>query len=181
MLRQLARTASLLWRARQGLAAVEFGLIAPILVTMLLGTVEITNAIVCNQKVEAMASAASDLIAQKSSVSTSDVNDVFTAVNSVLYPYPTAPATIIITSVIQDPNNANNYIVAWSAAQNGTPHTAGSSMTVPTGLISTGGSVIYAEVRYSYSDPLGAMIHGTMAMNSNFYSKPRASAQVTHT
>jgi Flp pilus assembly protein TadG len=166
-------------QARGGLAAVEFGLIAPLLVTMLLGSVEVTNMVMCDQKVESMASAASDLVAQKSSVSTSDVNDVFTATNTILYPYSTTTVSITITSIIQDPNNVNNAIVAWSNAQNATPHTVGTSMTVPAGLITAGGSVIYSEVRYSYTSPLTGLV--TSTMTSNFYSKPRAAAQVAHT
>ena len=168
-------------RATHGLAAVEFGLISPLLVVMLLGSVETSNAIACDQKVQSMAAATSDLVAQATSVSTSDVNDIFSAVNTVIYPYPTAAMTIIVTSIVNDPNHPGNYIVAWSQAQNGTPHSVGSTITVPAGLVTTGGSVIYSEVRYSYSSPVSGMVTPIIHMNSSFYSKPRASAQIVHT
>jgi Flp pilus assembly protein TadG len=168
-------------RACTGLAAVEFGLIAPVLVTLLLGSVEVTDAVACDQKVHSMASATSDLVAQATSVSTSDVNDVFNAINTVLYPYPTTSATIIVTSIVNDPNRPGNYIVAWSQAQNGTPHAVGSSIVVPAGLVTTGGSVIYSEVRYTYSSPVTSFVAKSISMSSNFYTKPRASAQVVHT
>ena len=169
------------WRATRGLAAVEFGLISPLLVVMLLGSVETSNAIACNQKVQSTAAAMSDLVAQATSVSTSDVNDIFNAINTVLYPYPTSGMTIIVTSIVNDPNHPGNYIVAWSQAQNGTPHAVGSTIAVPTGLVTAGGSVIYSEVRYSYTSPVAGMVTPVIHMNSNFYSKPRASAQVVHT
>lgn len=168
-------------RAKDALAAVEFGLIAPVLVTILLGGVAASNAIAADQKVQSMAAATSDLVAQATSVSTSDVNDIFAAVNTIIYPYPTSTMAIVVTSIIPDPNRANNYIVAWSQAQNATPHQVGASMTVPTGIITTGGSVIYAEITYTYSSPVTGMATGSITMRSNFYSKPRASAQVVHT
>ncbi len=167
-------------RATRGLAAVEFGLISPLLVVILLGGVETSNAIACDQKVQSMAAATSDLVAQATSVSTSDVNDVFSAINTIVYPYPSTNVTIIVTSIVNDPNHPGNYIVAWSQAQNGTPHAVGSTMTVPAGLITTGGSVIYSEVRYAYTSPVSGMVTPVIHMNSNFYSKPRASAQVVH-
>ena len=168
-------------RETRGLAAVEFGLIAPLLVTILLGSVETSNAVACDQKVQSMASATSDLVAQATSVSTSDVNDIFSAVNTVLYPYATSNVTIVVTSIVNDPNHPGNYIVAWSQAQNGTPHAVGATIAVPTGLVTTGGSVIYSEVTYAYSSPVSGVITGVIHMSSNFYSKPRASAQVVHT
>jgi Flp pilus assembly protein TadG len=168
-------------RATRGLAAVEFGLISPLLVVMLLGGVETSNAVACDQKVQSMAAATSDLVAQATSVSTSDVNDVFNAINTIVYPYPTANVTIIVTSIVNDPAHPGNYIVAWSQAQHGTPHAVGSTISVPAGLITSGGSVIYSEVSYSYSSPVSGMVTPVIHMNSNFYSKPRASAQIVHT
>jgi Flp pilus assembly protein TadG len=159
---------------------VEFGLISPLLVTILLGSVETSNAIACDQKVQSMAAATSDLVAQATSVSTSDVNDVFNAINTIVYPYPTSGVRIIVTSIVNDPAHPGSYIVAWSQAQNGTPHAVGASMSVPAGLITAGGSIIYSEVQYSYSSPVSGIVTGVIHMNSSFYSKPRASAQVVH-
>ena len=46
MLRKLAK----FWKSKGGLAAVEFGLIAPVMGTLLVGTVEVCNALQCKAK-----------------------------------------------------------------------------------------------------------------------------------
>ena len=128
-----------------------------------------------------MAASAADLVAQDSTINDSQLSDVYAALNAIVYPYPSSGAQIIITSLKPDPNHAGLYVVDWSSAQNATPHTAGASMTVPTGLVTSGDSVILAEVTYSYTPPSTSVITGTVTMRDSFYARPRKSAFVTKT
>jgi hypothetical protein len=86
---------------------------------------------------------------------------------------------IIITSIKADPNHAGQYIVDWSRAQNGTAHSPGATMTVPAGLVTTGGTVILAEVSYSYTSPSSSVITGPITFSDSFYARPRRSTSVT--
>ncbi len=52
-------------------------------------------------------------------------------------------------------------------------------MTVPSGLIPTGGSVILTEVTYTYTSPTTKLITGPITMTDTFYSRPRRVAQIT--
>ena len=79
------------------------------------------------------------------------MTNIFNAANSILYPYPSAPAKIVITSAVDDGHGGAK--VAWSKAQNTAARTPGATITVPTGLIvsGSGGSVILAEISYSFT------------------------------
>ncbi len=168
-----------MFRARDGLAAVEFALLAPVMVLMFFGTVELSAAVDCNTRVTNVASTAADLVAQETTVSSADMANVFAALNAIIYPYSAAGAKIVISSLVDDGHGGAT--VAWSDAQNTTPLAVGSAVTVPTGLITSGGSVIYAQVTYSYSSPSMVYLTGPLTMSNSFYARPRRSATVVHT
>ena len=54
----------------------------------------------------------------------------------------------------------------------------GATVTVPSGLITSGGSVILAEINYGYGSPTAKLITGTVTMSDTFYARPRRVAQV---
>lgn len=58
------------WRqfpnAKGGLAAVEFALLLPVMITLFFGVVEVSLALLCRADVSIMASTAADLIGQES-------------------------------------------------------------------------------------------------------------------
>lgn len=170
-------------RNKSGLAAVEFALIAPVMVTLLLGTIELCNALSCHQKVTMLASTGADLVAQATTISSSDMNDVFAAVNAIIYPFASSNAKVVITSIVSDGNGEGT--VAWSKAQNTTALTVGNAMTIPTGLMpkdqcaKDACGVILAQVTYDYTSPFGKFFVGTVPMTDTFYARPRRSATVS--
>jgi Flp pilus assembly protein TadG len=178
--------------ATNGLAAIEFAFIAPVLVTLLLGSVEIGNALECRQKVTVLASSAADLVAQTSSVSTSDLTNIFSAVTAIVYPFPQGTTTIVISSIMSD-GKGGGY-VAWSKAQNGSALATNSTVTLPQPLMSTcttstsctacaksACSVILAQVSYSYTSAIGKLFSKAVSMKDTFYAHPRKSTSVTCT
>jgi Flp pilus assembly protein TadG len=164
-------------RAKSGVAATEFALILPVMITLFLGSIEMTDALTCKQKVTGLAATAADLIAQEKAVASSDLSNVFSAVNAIVYPYPTTGVKVVITSLVD--NGSGGGRVAWSCAQNATARAANSTVTVPSGVITTGGSVILAEITYPYTSKVASMLTGTTNMTSTFYARPRRSATVT--
>jgi Flp pilus assembly protein TadG len=166
-------------KATEGLAAIEFAFIAPVLIILFFGTVEVCNALICRQKVTTVAASASDLVAQDSTITTAQIQDVFSALNSIIYPFPTSTSQIVITSIKNDPNHAGQYVVDWSQASSGTAHTPGASISVPAGLVTASGSVILSEVNYTYTPLATHFFTGPFTMSDSFYSRPRKSAFVT--
>ena len=173
-----------------GAIAVEFAFVAPIMLGLFFGLNELALALGVHADVVNLSSVGSDLVAQESTVTTSDMTNVFSALSAMLYPYSTTPAQITISSVIDNNSGASagaanpTGTVAWSCTQGGTARAANSVYTFPTaaqGVITSGGggSVIMTEVSYSYALPVNVNIPGIInlsgpyVMSSVFYSKPR--------
>jgi Flp pilus assembly protein TadG len=168
--------------ARAGVAAVEFAVIAPIVVLVFFGLLELSEGVSCRERMENMASTAADLVAQTTQISNAGVQNVFNAANAIMYPYANV-AKIKVSSIIADPNNSANGKVVWSDATTPADARAVGEIipNMPTGVISTGGSVILAEVSYTYQSPLGTLLKDPITMSSKFYSRPRRSVTVGRT
>jgi Flp pilus assembly protein TadG len=166
---------------RDGMAAVEFAFIAPVMILIFFGSLELTMAVDCRTRVNNVVSTEADLVAQATTVSTADITNTFGAVNAILYPYAAAGAQIVVSSIVDDGHGGAK--VAWSNAQNATPRTVGSTVTVPAGLIVSGSGtgLILAEITYAYTSPSLVFLTGPINMKSTFYSKPRRSVTVVHT
>jgi Flp pilus assembly protein TadG len=168
------------WRDNRGLAAVEFAMIFPIMLTLYFGTLETSDALTVSRRVANVAETAADLVAQQTSVSSSDLTDVFAASAAILTPYDTTKIKIVLTSVVASSSNVTT--VAWSSAYGGaTARTVNSSITLPTGLTTANSSVIMAEVTYSYVSPIAHFITGPITMTEKAYLRPRRSITVTKT
>jgi Flp pilus assembly protein TadG len=177
-----------------GTAAVEFAMLAPVMITMFFGVVETSLALICRADVSLMAGTAADLISQANTVNTADVSNIYDAAGTILYPYynpanGSAKPTIRLTSVIDDGSGATgqNHLtgtVAWTCTQAGsgtlTPaaRTPGSTVTLPQAIMTAGGSVIIAEIAYKYDSPTTKLIAVTMNFTNNFYTKPRRVLQI---
>jgi Flp pilus assembly protein TadG len=187
-----------IWRRaanKDGTAAVEFALLLPILITLFFGAIETSLALLCRADVSIMTSTAADLISQAGVLSSGDVSNVYSASGTILYPYydpaaaGSAKPTIRLTSVIDDGSGAAGQshltgTVAWSCTQAGSgtlsaaTRTVNSTVTLPQPLMTSGGSVIIAEVAYNYASPTTKVITGALNMTNNFYTKPRRVLQI---
>src|SRR5262245_66542635 len=86
-------------RDRRGVAAVEFALIVPLLLSMYFVTMEVSQAIETNKKVSRVGSMVGDLIAQQQSITKSEVDAVMQIGESLLQPYNRSRPTIVITAI----------------------------------------------------------------------------------
>jgi Flp pilus assembly protein TadG len=177
MARTVARSLRRFCVANDGLAAVEFAMLAPLMIVTYFGVTEITDSYVARTKVTTVASTAADLVAQEKAVCNAEMNDVFAALSAIMFPYPVNSMQIIVSSIVDAGNGT--YKVAWSDAQNANARTVNSIVSVPSGLVSAGGSVILSEVTYNYTSPAGHMITGSLAMTDKFYLRPRRTVQIT--
>lgn len=172
---------------RRGVSAVEFALILPILLILFFGTAEITQGVTVYRKVTITARSLADLIARTTTITNSDMSDIFKAATSVVAPFDASNLQIVVSSVAIDANG--NATIAWSDAQNATPHAKNSGVTLPSGLNVPNRSLIWAEVKYTYtpavlvSIPLGGgqsfVISGPKNLSDQIYMSPRLSDSVT--
>jgi Flp pilus assembly protein TadG len=166
-------------KSKKGVAATEFAIIMPALLLGFLGANEVSSAVRASQKVSQTASTVADLVAQSSTISNTDIANIFSAANAITFPYAPTGEKIVVTSLVDIGGGKGK--VAWSDAQNGSPRAVGSTMTVPTGTMVTNGSVILAEVSYEYTPTTSYVMNGTFTMSSQFYSRPRRVLAITRT
>jgi Flp pilus assembly protein TadG len=167
------------WRDKRGVSALEFALLAPMVMLMYVGTAEIGNLLTVERRVETVASTAADLTAQVKQVSNADLADIVAASTSILTPYETTPLKVVLSSVVADQNN--NGKVAWSYSSSGSGRAVGSSYVLPTGTTAANSSVIVAEVTYAFTPLLDlkkVFSPGAFNLQRTYYERPRRSLTV---
>jgi Flp pilus assembly protein TadG len=166
-------------RDRKGAAAVEFALLAPVMITIYFGLVETSEAVLASRKADHVASAIGDLVAQSSgSVSSSDLDDIYAIGNTIMGPFTTSTLQMRISSLT--PNATGTPVVTWSYSPTMGKLATGTTKTVPL-TISSGDSVIMSEVTYTYNSPLKYVLKNALTFNSVFYMRPRQTSQISCT
>ena len=165
----------------RGVAAVEFGMIVPIMFMLFVGSVEFSQAITVDRRVTQVASSTADLVSRQSTVTTTQLNGYMLIVSELLAPYDSTLLQLTLISVYANPSNATDIKVCWSYSyQGGTSYAANTAYTtLPAGILTAGTSVVVAEAKYNYA-PLvfRYFITTNMLMTETFYLKPRLSAEV---
>jgi Flp pilus assembly protein TadG len=173
----IRRHVARLQRDERGVSAVEFALLLPLMLTLYLGTVEISQGISADRKVTLTSRTMADLISQVSSIDSGGLGDVFNASTSVMAPFTTTPLKVTVTSVSIDANS--RATVTWSCTRGGTAHSVGSTVTVPPALNAANSSLIWSEVSYVYTPAIGYIITGPLTLKDQLYMAPRISTSVT--
>lgn len=168
-------------RDRRGVSAVEFALIAPVMIALYLAMTEVTMGLMADRRSDHVASAVGDLAAQVSTTSIGDINDVFSVGEEVMKPFPIDALNMRLTSVKMDASNVAK--VTWSRSHGaGLPaYTKNTVITLPANLIAADESVIMAEVRYTYTSPLAQTLPTPLVYNHRYYLRPRRSETVACT
>lgn len=160
---------------RTGVAGLEFAMIAPLMVVMLFGAAELGQGLTASRRVSHADAALGDLVAQASTVTTSDLSDCFSAATDILAPLPTGPLKMRVTSLTGDSNG--NPKVDWSAGYGGlAPYTknAAPPVSLPAGLITAqGDTIILSEAQYAYTSPIGYVLPSGLSFNRSAYLRPR--------
>jgi Flp pilus assembly protein TadG len=164
-------------RDHRGVSAVEFALIAPALIAFYFGLAEFTQAMMAERRASHVAASMGDLVAQSTQISDSTITDIFSIGTTIMSPFPTTSLKMRLSSVTA--NSSGTPKVDWS---NGTGGLAalgtGATVTLPSGLVTAGQSVVMSEVTYVYDSPVDKFIPGTITFTKKFYLRPRKSDQV---
>jgi Flp pilus assembly protein TadG len=176
---KFAHLAGRLRRDEQGVSAVEFAMLLPLMLTMYLGTVEISQGISADRKVTLTTRSVADLVSQVSSINNADMSNSLNAAATVMAPFSSSNLKVVVSSVTID--STGKATVAWSDTLNGTARAKGSTVTLPTALNIANSSLIFSEVQYAYTPTIGYLISGTLTLKDQIYMRPRLSDSVTRT
>ncbi|MFT4275194.1 MAG: pilus assembly protein [Rhodopseudomonas sp.] len=181
--------------AVDAVAATEFAIVVPFLLTLLIGGVELAHGMAISVKVSATAHAVADMVTQNTSLSTASMQNILTGATATIAPYSVNDGSgkpilsVTVTEVSSDANG--NLALQWSRSFNGTTFGPGrtslAGLTVPSSLNGTVGnasnpnnqndqvSFVVGEVSYAYTPGLGYAITGTLNLTDTVWMFPRCS------
>lgn len=172
-----------------GVAAIEFAIIAPVLLLTILSSYDIGRAFSAYIKVRSAAAALATITNQYTTgtndIEADDMQAITGATAAILSPF-SADSTITKISQIKM-TSASNAVVSWSYATQGSAYATGSSWSsLPSQFKTTKPCntfpcyLIFAEVSYTYTPLFGAAITGPISLSDNLYATPRSSACVQY-
>jgi Flp pilus assembly protein TadG len=159
-------------RDERGVSAVEFALVAPIMIGLYFGCVEISDGVSIDRKVSLAAAALANLSSQVTTISASDMSNIFDASGAIVAPYDVNKIKMTVTCISIDANK--NATVKWSATRNGAAKSG--TATLPTALQVASSQIILAEASYDYQPVIGYTISGTITLADKMYMTPRQTA-----
>ena len=183
--------------ARDGAAAIEFALIFPVMFTLFMGSIELTNLLMANLKTTAATEAASDLLAQtRATANTTNkagLDSYNVAAGLTMSPFPTTGTVAVPTAGLKLAfasitfNASGTPSVAWHYEENGaSPITTASLDTVTLKKLvenpdPTKDSVVMVKSTYTYTSPISFVLGQTYTFTDIAYNHPRYVPQVACT
>lgn len=181
LMRNVERTCRAFFRRENGVAAVEFALIVPIMLAVYLGCSEAAALLTADRKVQSVAGAIGDLAARANkTISQGQLDDYFRAATSIMVPYDASGLVQTVTAVAV--SSGGDATVAWSVRYEGgvstkvdPQHPQGSSYDLPDEMaaIANGQMVIAAETSYNYRPLLGVVFKNELDLRRSALFMPR--------
>lgn len=178
---------------KRGVAAIEFALIAPLLLAMYFLTMEIAPAIDSSKKVGRGASMIADLVTQQQTVATADLDAMMRLGEATILPYNRSKLKVVITAIEVTDEATPKVKVVWSRKMdngNFDPDQApGTVVTIPTDLQVRNSFYIKVETQLLYTPMIvwtadQKAATGLMAafdkinMREAYYLRPRITTRV---
>lgn len=168
------------WPDRRGVAAVEFALIAPLMIALYFGLAELTMGLMAEQRSNHLVSMMADLVAQDAQTDEAALDEVMSTGTAIMEPFPATAGLlkIRISGVVAD--DKGNVTVAWSRATGGfSARPPGSSIDdPPENLLAENEGLVLAEVEYKHKPVIGYVIDQTMTFKDRWFARPRQAVQV---
>lgn len=99
---------------RRGVAALEFAMVAPVLLSLYFVTMEVAQGIEANKKVSRIGSMVADLVTQQQSISRSELEAIMQIGGAILLPYNRSQPDITVTAIKLTDKANPKAIVQWS-------------------------------------------------------------------
>lgn len=174
MITRMRQILSRFCRDRRGVSAVEFALLAPVMITLYVGCAEISDGVGADRKVTMTAAALANLASQVGTISTSDMTNIMDATSAIIAPYSTSQLSITVSCISID--SQNRATVKWSVTRGGTARSG--SITIPSALAVANSQLVLGEASYQYRPTVGYTVTGTLNLSDRMYMSPRITAPV---
>ena len=114
---------------QRGVSSVEFAMLLPLMITLYLGAVEISQGVGIDRKVTLTTRTVADLASQVSSINNADMTNLLNASAAVIVPYDTSQLKVTVSEITID--NTGTAKITWSDTLNGTKRAVGSTVSLP--------------------------------------------------
>lgn len=158
-------------RDRRGVSAVEFALIAPVMIAFYFGLCEFCQAFMAQQRMGHASATVADLVTQTEVISTGEISDIFSVGELIMSPFPADGLRQRVTSLTMD--DRGRVRVDWSRGDGMTARAPGSRVTIPAGLIAEEESVVMTEVEYDFDSPVDFVLPQVTEFTNTYYLRPR--------
>lgn len=156
---------------RRGVSAVEFALIAPVAISFYMGSAEFCQGFMAQKRMGHVASQVADMLAQQEQVDRAGIDNLFDVGGQIMKPFSATPLKMRVSSVVVGADGVAK--VAWSRGRAMTARTVGQTVTVPSGLIGVGQSVIMSEATYDYDSPVDYLMPTVTRFSQTYWLRPR--------
>lgn len=171
LLQRLAALAPCFAKARQGVAIVEFAVVLPVMLILLLGMMQVTTAIAIDRKLSLLTRALADLASRDATLDKATMDTIFAASSSILQPYDASRTQMVISSIkVTKVGSTALGTVLWSCGKNVStgpdrlgPRTVGTTYQVPDGYESFS-SFIVAETQMPFTPMVGYVFTGEVKL-----------------
>jgi Flp pilus assembly protein TadG len=134
---------------REGVGAIEFAILFPILVMLYVGAFEITIGLSISKRAARSSAAIADVVTQQKSVTKAWLDDMPSVAAAIFAPYGTTGLTVKITGIGIDATA--NPTVKWSWQQDKTrPYAVNSAVTIPSDLKKADTFLVRTELSVPY-------------------------------
>ena len=157
-----------------GMAAVEAALVFPVLLTLLLGTFDLGNGILANQKAIRASQVVADLITRNSTVDDAMVTDSIKAGELAFDPLDTSKFGVDIISVRFDEDG--DPLIEWRETQNMTPLNNVEGRVAS--LADDNSGVVVVAVEYLFEPVFAGFVVNNIPMQEIAFAKGRKSSVV---
>ena len=165
-----------LWCDCAAVSAVEFALVLPIMLSLLLGGFELSRMQAVSRKVTLTTRAIADLTTQNAVLSTSDLNVILRASAQIFSPFSTSGLKIIVSELAVDA--AGIVTVVWSQPLNTTALPIGQVEPVPAAIAQPNTALVWCTISYTYV-PLVTKVFGvSRTLTDQIYMSPRLSTSI---
>jgi Flp pilus assembly pilin Flp len=161
-----------------GIAAVEFGLIVPIMLLFFLGTIEMTRAVAIDQRLTQATNMIADLVAREEALTADDVNAIYGIAGEVMRPYDASLLKISLIPVMSSPSDAGDARVYPATTNrpslNGAAQPAKcQAYSLTNGILGTNESVVVIEASYKYKPMFVGYLMDASDWSHKSFAKPR--------
>ena len=187
VMQRIGETVRSFGRRKDGAAAVEFALVAPLLLTLYMGTQELSQGIEVNKKAGRASSLIADLVTQQPTFTRSELIAIADLAKAALAPYKRTEPTIDMVGIQITDEIVPRALVTWSQrVTNGSGSrflTVGSPISIPPELMIRNTFIVKAKLSMAYVPFTAHTITnaGGLQMGETYHLRPRASPTVVCT